>query len=606
MATEYIDAAGGRRRLDRATVELLLDALGADAVRPRLDRGPLVVDAGSRAGLGGAAEIILEDGTRLAATATLPRQVPPGYHRLEPLSARRQARTLIVTPRSAPLPDRRRAGVAVQIYAARSECSWGIGDLAGAADLGRWARRQGADFLLLNPLHAPAPTLPQQPSPYSPASRRFRSPLALRVDRIPGAAALGADLEPLAAAGRALNAERRIDRDAVWLLLLPALERIFAVRREPDGGALDALMAELGEPLERFALWCALAEVHGPRYTRWPPALRRPGPRALRRLLAENHARVRFHAWVQLQLDIQMAATAAEVDLVTDLAVGVDADGADAWADQGSLAQGMHVGAPPDLFNPAGQDWGLPPYDPWKLRDLDYAPLAQTVRAGLRHAAGLRVDHVMGLMRLWWVPVGLGPAAGGYVHHRGDDLLGVLALEAWRAGAFIVGEDLGTVDPAIRAPLRRRGVLSYRVLWFEGSAARFPVRSLAAATTHDLPTLTGVWTGADLRHQQSAGRGGELDTANAAVLRGRIARLPGVGPRAPLARAVDAVHSALGASPSLLAVATLDDLLLVEERPNHPGTIDEWPNWRIALPRTVEAITGDPAVRRRLRRIGRR
>ena len=607
VVKEYTDAAGEHRRLSRATVDLLLDALGADSVRPAADRGPLVVTAGRAVDLGGLSEVVLEDGTRLPGSTTLARGTPPGYHRMEPVDDRRRARTLIVTPPRCPLPDRRRAGVAVQLYAARSTGSWGIGDLAGAARLGEWARGHGADFLLLNPLHAPAPTLPQQPSPYSPASRRYRSPLLLNVAAIPGADGLGPELEPLAAAGRALNASRRIDRDAVWRLLLPALERIHQATADADRTELDAFVLREGEPLRRFALWSALAERHGASFREWPRALRAPGPRALDRLTAEHAARVRFHAWVQLQLDRQLAAAARSIDLVNDLAVGVDPNGADAWADQSSLAAGMHVGAPPDLYNPTGQDWGLPPYDPWRLRDADYAPLVQTIRAGLRHAAGLRVDHVMGLVRLWWVPTGLGAAAGGYIRYASDELLGILALEATRAGAFVVGEDLGTVDAEIHDALLRRAVLSYKVLWFETAApARYARRALAAATTHDLPTIAGLWSGADLAAQGSLGRDAVQDQASARWLRRALLRLPGVTPRSSVPAVVDAVHTALGRSPSLLAVATIDDLLHVEERPNHPGTIDEWPNWRLALPRTVEEVTADPAAARRLRRLRRR
>jgi 4-alpha-glucanotransferase len=549
---------------------------------------------------------VLEDGTRLGEVDRLPRRTPLGYHRLEPLDARRSPRSLIVAPARCPLPDRRRAGVAVQLYAARSRESWGIGDLGSAAALGRWACDHGADFLLLSPLHATAPTAAQQPSPYSPASRRFRTPLALHVADLPGAARHAAELEPLRRAAVALQADRLIDRDAAWRLIHSAAELCHAAE-EADGPNpdLDAWVASQGDGLRHFALWCALAEIHGASWHGWPERLRRPGPTALQRLATQHAKRIRLHLWLQWQLDRQLADTSRHVDLVHDLAVACDPEGADTWIDQGAYAEGMRVGAPPDLFNVAGQDWGLPPFHPWRLRDLGYRPFIETIRAGFRHAAGLRIDHVMGLTRLWWVPPGLGPAAGGYIRYPSDDLLGIVALEAHRAGAFVVGEDLGTVDPAIRVDLRRRGILSYRLVMFEPSTpGRFPRQALAAATTHDLPTLAGLWSGADAAALAAMGRSPDADAVDA--VRSRFLRIPGVSERSRPAALVDAVHSALGRSPALLAVATLDDLLLVEERPNHPGTVDEWPNWRLALPRTVEEITADPAVGRRLRRLRRR
>ncbi|HET9052310.1 MAG TPA: 4-alpha-glucanotransferase, partial [Candidatus Dormibacteraeota bacterium] len=328
-------------------------------------------------------------------------------------------------------------------------------------------------------------------------------------------------------------------------------------------------------------------------------------PADMEALAVQKAERVRFYMWLQWQVDRQLCAAGEAVRLIHDLAVGSDPEGADTWIDRDAYADSTRIGAPPDLFNPDGQDWGLPPLHPWRLRDLDYAPFIDTVRATMRHAAGLRVDHVMGLMRLWWVHGDLGPRAGGYVRYPGDELLGILALEAHRAGAFVVGEDLGTVDPAIRVALRRRGILGYRLVLFEEAPpSRYPRLSLAAATTHDLPTVAGLWSGADTRALEAMGR--EPDRDATAAVQARVARLPGIRPGSRPGAVVDGVHSALARSPSLLAVATLDDLLLVEERPNHPGTIDEWPNWRIALPLTVDEITADPAVTRRLRRIRRR
>jgi 4-alpha-glucanotransferase len=320
--------------------------------------------------------------------------------------------------------------------------------------------------------------------------------------------------------------------------------------------------------------------------------LRRPDSPAVRRY-AEVHAdRVRFHAWLQAVLEEQLART-ARFPVIHDLAVGFDAGGADAWAWQDTLALDMRVGAPPDEFNTAGQDWGLPPFIPWKLRAAAYQPLIETFRAGFRHAGGLRVDHVMGLFRLFWLPTSGGP--GGYVRYPAHELLDILALESHRARAFVVGEDLGTVEDSVRAELHDRQVLSYRLLWFEPMATEhFPEQALAAVTTHDLPTVVGLWTGSDQDDQRAAGlspnEGGEAE------LRNRLQQAAGLADDASPADAVTGAYRALGRAPSQVLLATLDDALAVAERPNMPGTVDEWPNWSIALPRPIEELDGDPLV----------
>ena len=237
-----------------------------------------------------------------------------------------------------------------------------------------------------------------------------------------------------------------------------------------------------------------------------------------------------------------------ELPLVHDLAVGVDPDGADAWVDRDAYAHGVSVGAPPDEFNTAGQDWGLLPFDPWRLRAAGYEPFIQTVRAGFRHAGGLRVDHVMGLFRLFWVPAGCGPEEGTYVRYPAADLLDILAVESHRAGAFVVGEDLGTVEDEVRAELARRRVLSYRLLYFEpGDPSTLPSNALAAVTTHDLPTIAGLWSGHDLVRQHEAGMQPNVD--GAARLRARIRSLAGVDDGAPLDDVVAGTYRALRPCP---------------------------------------------------------
>jgi 4-alpha-glucanotransferase len=269
-------------------------------------------------------------------------------------------------------------------------------------------------------------------------------------------------------------------------------------------------------------------------------------------------------------LDEQLASTAS-LPVVHDLAVGFDPGGADAWAWQDLLALDARIGAPPDDFNPGGQDWGLPPFVPWKLRAARYEPFIQTLRACFRHAGGLRIDHVMGLFRLFWLPADGG--AGGYVRYRADELLDLVALESHRAGAFVVGEDLGTVEDSVRAELHARGVLSYRLKWFEsGPPSTYPRHALAAVTTHDLPTIAGVYTGADQQADELRDRVAPGDTVDGAVVQ---------------------TYRDLAAAPSQLLIATLEDAFAVTERPNQPGTVTDT-NWSLALPEPIETLEDSP------------
>jgi 4-alpha-glucanotransferase len=282
-------------------------------------------------------------------------------------------------------------------------------------------------------------------------------------------------------------------------------------------------------------------------------------------------------------LDEQLATAGAEIALLGDLAIGFDPAGADAWVWQDTIAHGVRVGAPPDAFNAEGQDWGLPPFVPWKLRAVGYEPLVQTVRAALTHCGALRVDHVMGLFRLFWIPEAGTPADGTYVRFPENELLDIVALESERAGAVIVGEDLGTVEDEVRDELSARGVLSYRLVWFEDEPPEaFPAQALAAVTTHDLPTVAGVWSGTDE----------QADTE----LRSRLVELTDLPESAPVDDVVVAAHARLARAPSMIVTATLDDALRVEERPNLPGTTVERPNWSLALPRPVEEWMDDPIV----------
>jgi 4-alpha-glucanotransferase len=584
----YRDAFDRERRIEPAVLRRIADLIGDDG-RGRLD--PVaVVRPGRRLPVAG--DVVLEDGTPLGPREMLPRDVPCGYHRLQRGNAEQ---LLLVGPGRCRLPAERAWGWSVQLYATRSTASWGIGDLADLRAVGGWAAADGAGLLVVNPLNAPTPVPPIQPSPYFPSTRRFRDPLALRVEEVPGADAVAADLAPLAAAGRALNDGARIDRDRIFALKMAALTAIWAANPPTDG--LDAYRAAQGAALREWATFATIAERHGAGWPRWPEELRRPGSAAVERFQAEHAARVAFHEWVQWLIDRQLAAAAERLPLVADVPIGVDREGADAWAWQDALALGASVGAPPDRFNLAGQDWGLPPFVPHRLRAAGYRPLIETLRAALRHAGGLRIDHAMGLFRLWWMPLGDGPADGAYVRYPADELLEVLAIESARAGAFVIGEDLGTVAPGVRRELRRRRILSYRLAYFERRRpARYPRNVLAAVGTHDLPTVAGTWQGTDLDLQRRAGL--EPDAAGLALLRSRLARAAGVAPSADVRDAVLGAHRALATSPAAIVVASLEDALLVEERPNLPGTVDQHPNWSIPLPVPLERLMRDPFVNR--------
>ena len=582
LLTRHLDTEGRRLDASAETVEALLASLGADHRRPQPDDSwPLVIVQGERpaaiwegrrdAAL--ATEVELEDGTARSCDGRLPADLPLGYHRLH---GRGRSRPLIVTPPHCSPPAREGFGFAVQLYAVRSAASWGIGDLADLAALGRWAGRLGASALLVNPLHAGLPLPPIEPSPYFPTSRLFLDPLYARPEPAPGSDGFG----ELALAAQSLNRDRRIDRDRAAALKMAALAQGF--QRCGDREEVDAALAARPR-LAGFCLFCSLAERHGKDWRDWPRPLARRDPAAIRAAAAELAERVRFHAWVQLQLDRQMEEASAELPVIRDLAVGVHPGGADAWLWQDLMATGVTVGAPPDSFNTSGQDWSIPAFDPWKLRAAGYAPFIETLRANLRSGGGLRIDHVMGLHRLWWIPEGRGPAEGGYVRYPTDDLLGILALESVRHRAMVVGEDLGTVPAGLRVRLHRRGLLSYVVLLFEDRPpSRWPRQALAAVTTHDLPTVAGLWDGSDLEARRRLGLPAD-DVATEELVE-RLRRNGGPSRAADTPSATLHAYRQLAASRCALVAATLEDVAQVEERPNQPGSGGNSPNWSLALP----------------------
>jgi 4-alpha-glucanotransferase len=580
----WLDALDEEHEVAQATLDRLREVVG-EPPEDLEERAPIVARPGDVLEVD-EAEVTCEDGSTRHVDGELPEDFPLGYHRLRPRTG--PERRLIVSPGRCWLPADRAWGWAVQLYAARGRGSWGIGDLADLRAVRETAAGQGAGFVLVNPLHAVAPTPQQEASPYLPATRRFRNPVYLRVEEVPGADRV--DVGP----GTDLNDGDLIDRDAIWARKREALRRVFdaAGRDEP---AFPEWWWFQGQKLQDWATWCALADVHGPDWQVWPEELRDPRSEAVGRFVAEHERDVAFHAWLQWCLSLQLERATEGMTVIQDLPIGVAGGGADAWTWQGVLAQGVSVGAPPDAFNAQGQDWGSPPLVPWRLRAADYEPFVESIRATISGAGGLRIDHVMGLFRLWWVPAGGSAADGAYVRYPAEDLLDIVALESHRAQAVVVGEDLGTVEEGVREALAEHGILSYRLLWFEDDdPAQWPQEAMAAVTTHDLPTVAGLWSGADVEEQREYGTGTdeELDRGRQALL----GKLSGLRRNARPETAVKRAHELLARAPSLLLSATLDDALAVQRRPNVPGTTDR-PNWSLPLPVPVEELAGHPLVR---------
>ena len=583
----------------------------------RLEDG--TVRSGIRQAENFTAPFSLDDRLVGEATFVLPSDLPLGYHRLHLRSGSAESDTmLIVTPSWLGLPDRmgaRRAwGLATQLYSVRSRGSWGVGDLTDLADLAVWAgSRHGADYVLVNPLHAAAPTKPMEPSPYLPTSRRFVNPLYLRVEAVD-------EFANMSGRGRIRKLHRSvatraaesavIDRDRSWAAKRAACELVYRVRRSAGRElAFAAYKQREGAALDNFATWCALAEKHGGDWRQWPTELQHPDSPEVVRFAEKHSGVVDFHRWLQWQLDEQLANAQAQavrtgmsLGIMADLAVGVHPTGADSWALQNVLALGVTAGAPPDEFNQLGQDWSQPPWRPDQLEELGYQPFRTLIQAVLRHAGGVRIDHIIGLFRLWWIPEGAAPTEGTYVRYDHDAMIGIVALEAHRAGAVVVGEDLGTVEPWVRDYLRERGLLGTSILWFEiDAASRGPLQAerwrelcLSSVTTHDLPPTPGYLAGEHVRLRHELGlltrpAADEFDD-HRAEQQAWVAELRRVG---LLGTDTDtdtgddelilALHRYLGRTPSRLLALALTDAVGERRTQNQPGTTDEYPNWRVPL-----------------------
>lgn len=549
------------------------------------------------------------------ATVRLPADLPLGWHQVRarsgPVSA---SGALVVVPDRLEVagvsPRSRMWGLQTQLYQVCSTQSWGSGDLTDLGSLAAWSAGLGADFVLVNPLHAAEPLPPMTASPYLPSSRRWRNPLYLRVEDVPEYAGLspaaGASVlalaEPLR---RVVREDRLLDRDQVWAAKRSALELVRQVPRSAEREAqLARFRAAGGSGLRTFATWCALAETYGSDWTSWPEELRHPDRPEVAAAAEALSDLVELHVWLQWLLDEQLGraqqacrTTGMELGLVLDLPVGVHPRGADAWALQDVLVGQVSVGAPADQFNQLGQDWSQPPLHPARLAETGYAPYREVVRASLAHAGGLRVDHVVGLFRQWWVPSGSEAADGTYVGYDHEALVGILLLEAQRAGALVVGEDLGVVEPWVREYLAQRGVLGTSVVWFEKGWSEEPLAPqhwreacLATVTTHDLPPSAGYLRGEHLTIREGLGllsRPVEQERLAADADRSAmVAALQDqglLGPDPEVDDVVLALHALLTRTPCRLVGVALADLVGDRRAVNQPGTDQEYPNWRLPL-----------------------
>jgi 4-alpha-glucanotransferase len=700
VATFFHDWGGGERHVSTHAIVSVLTALGVDARTPEAAAAALsdarvagwrqmlppylVVRAGTAArvavhvphGAGVTVELELETGERVAleqvmvwvdpreidgslvgeATFEIPDDVVPGYHYVHAVSAERSAKTqLIVVPDRLVMPSGRQWGFMLQLYAVRSRASWAMGDLHDLAELVTWSGHDlGADFVLVNPLHAAAVAAPMEPSPYYPSSRRFVNPIYLRVEDVPEVGSLpAAEVASIADRLRAGNEQDvDLDRDAVWTAKRSVLERAFAQQSDPPRrAAFAAFVKAEGQPLRDFATWCAVADRFAVTTADWPTQFHDPRSAEVAAFRAAEADVVEFHAWLQFLCSEQLAAVQAAaraagmgIGVINDLAVGVSSTGADAWALRGVLARGVTLGAPADMYNQQGQCWNLPPWRPDALAAASFEPFRDLVRASLRYGGGLRIDHIIGLFRQWWVPDGASAADGTYVRLDHEALIGIVLLEAQRAGALVVGEDLGNVEWWVRDYLRARGFYGTSILWFEhdeGGRPRPPQQwrelCLASVTTHDLPPTAGYLTGEHVELRAELGLlERPVDEVRSADEAERIAWIrtlaqvglldadvppavelpaePGsVAPRRDnfrnrvephIGEIVEALHGYLASTPARLIGIYLPDVVGDRRPVNQPGTIDEYPNWRVPMtdakerPVLLEELMASPVARR--------
>ncbi len=585
---------------------------------------------------------------RLFRLPTLP---PPGYHRfrIETHDRAEFETTLIVAPGTAYTPEHierggRIWGVQTQIYALREDRDWGVGDYTALRDLAARAGRLGAGTVGVNPLHALFPRRPEKFSPYSASSRAFLNVAYLDVAAIPDFADCDAAKAMVADPAfqnrlAELRGHELIDYVGVAECKMPVLEAVYASFRERHVDsdrrhAFRHFMSETGRTGELFATFEALQEhflrqdPHLGYWRHWPETYRRPEAPAVQAFALEHRDRVEFYWYLQWQADAQLAAVQSTCDnlgmpvgLYRDVGVGIADDGAEAWMNQDEMACGVTVGAPPDALAPQGQDWGLMPFNPLALREAAYRPFVNMLRANMRHAGALRLDHAMQLRRLYWVPPGASAEHGAYVGMPARDLFGIVALESRRNRCLVIGEDLGTVPEGFRELMYGSGVYGYRLFVFERDDAgnfrppeQYVEQALVAVATHDLPSLFGYWQAIDLEARRRlhlyprAGMDDEEARARdddrrklVETLRGHQL-LPDDFPTAgPLSedqacRLAEAVHVFLDRAPSKLMMVQMEDALGIAMQFNLPGTIDQHPNWRRRYPRDVTTMASHPRL----------
>ncbi len=593
-------------------------------------------------------------GRFLRAALLLPHPSSLGYHRLEIESLEdgpSAHMVLIVAPhrcyQPAALQGTQRAwGPALQLYAVRSQRNWGIGDFTDLRNLIELSRDIGADVVGLNPLHALFQHDPRHASPYSPSSRLFLNPLYLDIEAIPDFS----ECTPARATVedsvfqerlRALRATEHVGYDAVWGLKRTVLEKLYQHfrahhidRSTGRAKAFAGYRSDRGSGLRMHALFEALQD-HLYRqhpsawgWLNWPAAYRDPRSTAVVKFAAHSGERIEFFEYLQWQADLQLAAAGRRslalglgIGIYQDLALGVDPGGSDSWTNQALYALQVRIGVPPDDFSLKGQDWGLPPLIPAYLKEVAYDPFIATLRANMRHAGALRIDHIMGLMRLFWIPPGLDPSEGAYVRYPFGDLLSILALESQRNQCLVIGEDLGTVPDEVRQQMRSTNVLSCRVLYFEKTQEgsfmppmEYPSNALVEVTTHDLPTLAGFWRGRDLdlrtklqlfptetiREGQIIGRAQDRTRLLAALkYEGLLPAGMGLDPASVSEMSLDlccAIHRYLARSAAKIMMINVDDIFGLVEQANLPGTVDQHLNWLYKLPVSLEEWAHDPRV----------
>lgn len=566
--------------------------------------------------------------------------LPLGYHRvtLTMKAGHREwasEQTLIVVPSQCTSPkellgDDRAFGLVANLYTIRSATNWGAGDLSDLSRLAQAAAPAGADFVGVNPLHALL-NRGAHVSPYSPVSRLFRNPIYIDVAKVPEVVSTPAlreriDAPELRAEIDALRESAAVRYEQVMAvkgLVLDAAYRVFAEHVRGSGSergrAYDAYVAAHEPALTRFATWMAIAEEpgRGADWRAWPEELQHPESDAVNELARAHGARVDYHRWVQFETDRQLSAASAvardagmRVGLYQDLAIGTSPTGADVWAFQDLFIRDVNIGAPPDPYSATGQNWGLPPIDPRALRRSGYRYFIDLVRNAFRHAGALRIDHVMGLFRLFWIPAGKRGGEGAYVRYPANDLLGIIALESMRNRALVVGEDLGTVPRDVPPALDKWGILSSKVFLFEQEkrggfkpSSRYPALALATANTHDLPPIAGFWSGHDIDVRREVGliasdadaeqARTDRDAERSAILdrlfRERVLPKPVAPHSAPDLRA--AVHAFLCRTKSVLVGLSLDDLAGETEAVNVPGVgPDQYASWTRKMRLPIETI----------------